>query len=103
MKRILLTATIWVVSIIVSVAALVTEQAAMLAAQKFIHQQMPAMSRGKRIELTRAFTAVADGEGAGIYVTVQMAMSSLAPTIICPRYWHTATEHHMMLQKSLQA
>lgn len=44
------------------------EQAAMLVAQKFFRQQMPAMSRGEGLELTRAFTDVADDEDAGIYV-----------------------------------
>ena len=59
---------VWVISIIVSFAAPVSEQAAMLAAQKFIHQQLPAMTRGERIELTRAVIDVADGEAPGIYV-----------------------------------
>jgi len=68
MERILLIATIWVVSILASIGAPVSEQVAMLAAQKFIRQQSPAMSRGERIELTRAFTDVADGKNAGIYV-----------------------------------
>lgn len=68
MERILLTVMVWAISIIASVAAPVSEQAAMLVAQKFIHQQMPAMSRGESIGLTRAFTGVADGEEAGIYV-----------------------------------
>ncbi len=68
MERVLLTTMVWAISIVVSFAAPVSEQAAMIAAQKFIHQQLPAMSRGERIELTRAFTDVADGEGAGIYV-----------------------------------
>ena len=68
MKRILLTVMVWVVSLIVSVAAPVSEQAAMLAAQKFLRQQMPAMSRGESRGLTRAFTGLADGEEVGIYV-----------------------------------
>ena len=68
MERVLLTTMVWVISIIVSFAAPVSEQAAMLAAQKFLRQQMPAMSRGESRGLTRAFTGLADGEEVGIYV-----------------------------------
>ncbi len=68
MKKILLATTVWATCLLISVAAPVSEQAAMLTAKKFIYQQMPAMSRGKNIELTRAITDFADDEDAGIYV-----------------------------------
>ena len=68
MKRILLTTFVWAVSVLITFATPVSEQAAKKAAQDFIRQQWPAMTRGEVRELTRAVTGVADGEDAGIFV-----------------------------------
>ena len=68
MKRILLTTFVWAVNVLITLAAPVSEQAAKKAAQDFIRQQWPAMTRGESQELTRAITGVADGEDAGIFV-----------------------------------
>lgn len=68
MKRILITSFVWVVSLMISVAAPVNEQTAKKTAQDFIKRQMPTLTRGEAVELTRAITGIADGDDAGIYV-----------------------------------
>ena len=68
MKKILLSSIVWVVSVLIAYAGPVTEQAAKKAAQEFIRQQLPAMTRGESSELTRAVTGVADGDDAGVFV-----------------------------------
>lgn len=68
MKRIITNTIVWVFSLSISIAAPVSEQAAMRKAQNFIRQQMPAMSRGEGLELTRTFSGVVDDEEAGFYV-----------------------------------
>lgn len=68
MKRVALTSFVWVVSLLMAVAAPVSEQAAKQAAQEFMKRQMRANTRGEAVELTRAFTGIADGDDAGIFV-----------------------------------
>lgn len=68
MKRFLLTSFVWVVCLLMIVAAPVNEQAAKQTALDFMKRQMSALTRGEVMELTRAVTGVADGDDAGIYV-----------------------------------
>ena len=68
MKKFILSTIVWVVSVLIAFAGPVSEQAAKKAAQEFIRQQLPAMTRGEAAELTRAVTGVADGDDAGVFV-----------------------------------
>ncbi len=68
MKRILITTFVWIVGLVTTLAAPVSEQAAKRAAMDFLRQQGTATTRGEAIALTRAVTEVADGEDAGIFV-----------------------------------
>ena len=68
MKRILITTFVWIVGLVTTLAAPVSEQAAKRAAMDFLRQQGVATTRGEAIVLTRAVTEVADGEDAGIFV-----------------------------------
>ena len=68
MKRILITTFVWIVGMVITFAAPVSEQAAKRAAMDFLRQQAGATTRGEAVELTRAVTEVADGEDAGIFV-----------------------------------
>lgn len=68
MKRILITTFVWIVGLVTTLAAPVSEQAAKRAAMDFLRQQGAATTRGEAIALTRAVTEVADGEDAGIFV-----------------------------------
>lgn len=68
MKRILITTFVWIVGLVTTLAAPVSEQAAKRAAMDFLRQQGAATTRGEAIVLTRAVTEVADGEDAGIFV-----------------------------------
>lgn len=68
MKKILITTFVWIVGLVTTLAAPVSEQAAKCAAMDFLRQQGAATTRGEAIELTRAVTEVADGEDAGIFV-----------------------------------
>ena len=68
MKRNLITTFVWIVGLVTTLAAPVSEQAAKRAAMDFLRQQGVATTRGEAIALTRAVTEVADGEDAGIFV-----------------------------------
>ena len=68
MKRTLITTFVWIVGLLTTLAAPVSEQAAKRAAMDFLRQQGAATTRGEAIVLTRAVTEVADGEDAGIFV-----------------------------------
>ena len=68
MKRFLLSTLVWVFGLLMAVAAPINEQTAKRAAQDFMKHQLPALTRGETVELSRAITGVADGDDAGIFV-----------------------------------
>lgn len=69
MRKILLTSFLWVVAVLISVAAPVDEQSARQSAQVFISQLIPAQTRGgERPALTLAQSGIDAGGQSGIYV-----------------------------------
>ena len=67
MKKSLLTTLLFLLSILLTVAAPVDEQSARKLANDFMRSKMPA-TRSPNIQLTRAITGVADGNDAAVYV-----------------------------------
>lgn len=88
MRKLILTATLWVIGLLMAVASNVSEQNAKLLASEFLKSHLPAGTRAEAIEPVRVTTGVADGPDAGIYVFnagdafVVMSASDLLPAVL---------------------
>ena len=68
MRRLLLTASLWLLGLMMAVAGPVDEQAARKLAHEFLTSQFSSVTRGGDLSVTRALTGIADGENASFYV-----------------------------------